>query len=591
VRPARRVASDSAIGALFDSISYDKAGAVIYMLHDYLERKVPGAFLDGLKSYLQAHAFGSASGADMWKHISRASGLPIAELVEPWFAQAGYPLIEVTTLSDGSAVVLQTGRFLQDLTRTQMAFQGKAGAHTEDASLASASSWWVPISYFTSDSDGVQVGEIASTSAFFSIPPTRKHLGGYDIDGTDWLKVNFNGAGYYRVNYAPHLWERLVAAAAEPGRLSDADLSNLIDDAFALTLDGRLSGVTLSLARARGGRTAHEAAFVSSSYESWAAMSAGLHTFLSLISTAALAASSTADGLIAGPGLKLIPRRCVDDMQRFVRTQVLGRCLDALLALPPSGKPADAHGSSSPHGEDPGEQHPIRSQLEALAPPVLLSLASTMADVRVGVWVTKALQPCIDNPTARCEQIFEIPPSLRFPCLHICSAFDSSGKCWRLMLGQLAFAEEDPAYRSALMVSLARAPTEELLNATIALSVNASIVRPQDCGSIIAMLANSPIVPRARTIVWEFAKMHVLSLSQGGGGGGSFGFSSVLTNVASGFASEEMAQDVQIFLALNPSVSVPERIVRAVVGRIRSQAAWVDSYGADTCDVLASWHA
>lgn len=38
VRPPRAVASDSAIEALFDSISYDKAGAIIYMLHDYLDR-------------------------------------------------------------------------------------------------------------------------------------------------------------------------------------------------------------------------------------------------------------------------------------------------------------------------------------------------------------------------------------------------------------------------------------------------------------------------------------------------------------------------------------------------------------------------
>lgn len=82
-----------------------------------------------------------------------------------------------------------------------------------------------------------------------------------------------------------------------------------------------------------------------------------------------------------------------------------------------------------------------------------------------------------------------------------------------------------------------------------------------------------------------------MALSTGGGGGGSFGFSSVLSNVASGFASEEMAQDVQIFLALNPNLNVPDRIMRAVVGKIRSQAIWVETYGADTCAVLASWHA
>ena len=278
VRPVRSVASDSAIEALFDSISYDKAGAIIYMLHDYLSRRTPGAFVAGLCSYLTEHQFGSASGADMWEHLGKASGLPIGEWVEPWFSQAGYPLIEVTTLSDGSAVLLQVGRFMQDLTRTQIAF----GGHATADQATRMQSWWVPISYFTSVSSEVRahgwahlapssgrpcrgararavarvrarpprlgvharsappcaqvhVSEIASSSSFFSIPPARKQRGGFDAEGSDWLKVNFKGAGYYRVNYPPHLWARLVQASTEPGRISDADLANLIDDAFALT--------------------------------------------------------------------------------------------------------------------------------------------------------------------------------------------------------------------------------------------------------------------------------------------------------------------------------------------------------------------
>lgn len=52
-------------------------------------RRVPGAFLHGLQSYLLAHQFGSASGSDMWQHLGEASGLPISEWIEPWFSQAG----------------------------------------------------------------------------------------------------------------------------------------------------------------------------------------------------------------------------------------------------------------------------------------------------------------------------------------------------------------------------------------------------------------------------------------------------------------------------------------------------------------------
>lgn len=81
------------------------------------------------------------------------------------------------------------------------------------------------------------------------------------------------------------------------------------------------------------------------------------------------------------------------------------------------------------------------------------------------------------------------------------------------------------------------------------------------------------------------------TLIEAGGGKANFGYGSVLSHVAGGFASEEMAQDVELFLARHPTLDVPERIVHAVVGRIRSQAIWVQNYGADTCTVLESWHA
>lgn len=204
VRPSSAVSSDAGIEALFDSISYDKAGAIIFMLHDYLQRRRPGAFVKGLKAYLTEHEYGSASGADMWAHLGEASGLPVAAWVEPWFSQAGFPLIEVTTLSDGSAVLLQTGRFTQDLTRAQVAFGGRAGGGDQAERTLS---WWVPVSYLTSVSPEVSVGEIGSASQFLSIPPTLKPRGGFDAEGADWLKVRRRNA-----RSPPHSLRALTAA-------------------------------------------------------------------------------------------------------------------------------------------------------------------------------------------------------------------------------------------------------------------------------------------------------------------------------------------------------------------------------------------
>lgn len=524
VRMVVRITSDSAVSSLFDAISYDKAGAVIYMLHDYLERAQRGCFYEGLRGYLAHHQYGTAGGAQLWKHVGDACHRPVADWVDPWFGQAGYPLIEVTSLSDGSAVLMQTGRFVQDLTSDQIAFGGKAGGLT----TADWPSWFVPLTYITSNNEQVRTGEIESTSTFFSVPPTRKHLGGFDPEGVDWLKVNINGAGYYRVNYPPHLWARLAEAAEIPDRLSDADLANLIDDAFALTLDGRLSHVTLRLSRALGVRTAHESTPVSAAYESWRAVSQGLYLFLSLITDAAERGRfESITGELVG-----VPPRCPAELRRFVRAQVIGRALDQLLSAPPSGpthhhfRPAHKHvrGANRKYPHLNGRHAPAadvedeaddaaaeqvtahRSQLEELTPPVLLALASAMQDSRVGVWAYKALSPCLSAPEDECAAIGQISADLRGVVLELCTAFDRSGKCWRLVLAQLRRAT-DPAYRVSLMAALARAPTDELLNSTLGLVLDPSLIRPQDCTSMIAALAGSVFVPGARNKVWEFAKV------------------------------------------------------------------------------------
>lgn len=161
------------------------------------------------------------------------------------------------------------------------------------------------------------------------------------------------------------------------------------------------------------------------------------------------------------------------------------------------------------------------------------------------------------------------------------------------MLGQLRYADNDPAYRYALLSALARAPTAVLHNVTLGLVLNSTVVRGQDVGAMVSMLASNPKLPGARLAVWEFVKANAYALTTAAGGAGSFDMGGVLSNVAGGFASEEMAQDIETFLALNPEIgdNVPARIVRAIVGKVRSQAIWLQNYGADSCAVLASFHA
>ena len=61
----------------FDSITYDKGAAIIAMLNAYVGRD---KFRDGVRRYMQAHAFGNTVDSDLWRPMQQAVGQPIAKI-------------------------------------------------------------------------------------------------------------------------------------------------------------------------------------------------------------------------------------------------------------------------------------------------------------------------------------------------------------------------------------------------------------------------------------------------------------------------------------------------------------------------------
>ena len=87
------VADPAEIREIFDAISYDKGGCILHMVEDYVGE---AAFRRGLRRYLRDHAYGSASGADLWSAIGLASGLPVGRLVQAWIGREGFPVVEAS---------------------------------------------------------------------------------------------------------------------------------------------------------------------------------------------------------------------------------------------------------------------------------------------------------------------------------------------------------------------------------------------------------------------------------------------------------------------------------------------------------------
>jgi aminopeptidase N len=84
------------IRTIFDAISYSKGSSVIHMLEHYLGADT---FRDGLRLYLNRHAYGNTDTVDLWAAFEEVSGKPVTDFMTAWTSQPGFPIVTATTES------------------------------------------------------------------------------------------------------------------------------------------------------------------------------------------------------------------------------------------------------------------------------------------------------------------------------------------------------------------------------------------------------------------------------------------------------------------------------------------------------------
>ncbi|XP_041693355.1 aminopeptidase N [Coregonus clupeaformis] len=211
------VQTPSDITELFDSITYSKGAAVLRMLADYLTDKV---FLDGLKKYLHAFQYSNTVHKDLWEYLQQAvqqNGyeIEVAKVMETWTMQMGYPVITINTT---------TG----DVSQEHFLL-----IQTSDYNFT----WHVPIK--------VMKEGLPPTTEVLSSP--TKTMSVFKSEDGKWVLANINCTGYFRVNYDPANWERLLSQLEM--NIHEIPLINrgqLIDDAFNLARAKHIN-VTLAL--------------------------------------------------------------------------------------------------------------------------------------------------------------------------------------------------------------------------------------------------------------------------------------------------------------------------------------------------------
>jgi puromycin-sensitive aminopeptidase len=212
---------------MFDVLTYEKGGAVLRMLEQFLGED---QFRDGVRRYLGTHAYGNTENSDLWDAIEEVTGQPVRRIMDSWIFQGGHPIISVERAGN-TGLKLHQERF-----RLSEAIDPDGGQREGLGDV-----WAIPVVLRVGAADG-------GTRELRVLLDERETT--VDIGGpAGWVVANGGGEGAYRVRYSPELRSALVDHGI--GRLQVLERYGILNDAHGATLAGTMhTSELLELTRA-----------------------------------------------------------------------------------------------------------------------------------------------------------------------------------------------------------------------------------------------------------------------------------------------------------------------------------------------------
>ncbi|ELK36504.1 Aminopeptidase Q [Myotis davidii] len=204
------------ISELFDIFTYNKGASMVRMLSSFLSENL---FISALKSYLETFSYSNAKQDDLWRHFQMAIDdqskivLPatVKSIMDSWTYQSGFPVI---TLNVSTGVMKQEPFYL-----------GKVKNQTL---LTHNDTWIVPVLWMKNGITQSLVWLDKSSKLF-----PEMQISNFDHD---WVILNLNMTGYYRVNYDKLGWKKLNQQLEKDHKaIPVIHRLQLIDDAFSLS--------------------------------------------------------------------------------------------------------------------------------------------------------------------------------------------------------------------------------------------------------------------------------------------------------------------------------------------------------------------
>uniref|UniRef100_A0A8C8DG72 Aminopeptidase n=1 Tax=Oncorhynchus tshawytscha TaxID=74940 RepID=A0A8C8DG72_ONCTS len=473
------VQTPSDITELFDSITYSKVWMRPSPMGEgrqYQQKYFLTLYRNVLYSdkYLQAFQYSNVVHKDLWEYLQKVKDdtvvLPVAEVMATWTMQMGYPVITINTT---------TGDVSQE---HFLLIQPSDYNYT----------WHVPIKVMK---EGLR------KSAFKS------------EDGK-WVLANINCMGYFRVNYDPANWDRLLSQLET--NIHEIPLINrgqLIDDAFNLARAKHIN-VTLALRTTKYLRNDTE-------YIPWESALRNLDYFILMFDRSE----------VYGP------------MQAYMRKQVGGlyQHFENFTTVP----------------EDPSEQY---NQINAIS----VACSNDIEDCQK--MAKKLFDNWMTNNTSN-----PIQPNLKATIY--CQAIAAGGeKEWEFAWGKFqntTTASEKDKLRFALSCTR----KIWLLNRYLEYTLNPDKIRKMDAISTINYIARNVA---GQAIAWNFVRAHwnYISLEYGGG---IMSFGRLIEGVTQRFSTDFELQELRQFQSdyNEEELGSASRALEQAIERTQANIKWV----------------
>uniref|UniRef100_H0ZVQ3 Aminopeptidase n=1 Tax=Taeniopygia guttata TaxID=59729 RepID=H0ZVQ3_TAEGU len=484
------------ISEVFDSISYSKGASVLRMLSSFLSENV---FKEGLQSYLHTFSYSNTIYTDLWVHLQEAVKnnhvqLPdtISNIMDRWTLQMGFPVVTVDTQR---GTVRQT-HFLLDPTSSV------------DRPSVFNYTWIIPITWMTDSGPG---------NGIYWLTKVTDTTTSFRVTSPNWLLLNLNVTGYFRVNYNQENWDQLLKQLdANHMVIPVINRAQIIDDAFNLAR-AKYVNVTLALNTTR---------FLSqeTEYMPWQAALNSLQYF----------------------------------QQMFDRSEVFGAMSKYM------------HKQVTPlfnhYKNITNNWKDIPSGLMAQYNEVnAISTACSYGVTDCQNLAASYLQQWKKGPTN------PVPPNLRSAIY--CSMVATGGEdawdfLWEKFKNASVVSEADK-----LRTALSCSPHPWILNRYLQYALDPTKIRKQDATSTINSIASNVV---GQSLAWDFIRGNWRTLFTQYGGG-SFSFSRLILSVTQRFSSEFELQQLEQFKKDNQDIGFGSgtRALEQALERTRANIIWV----------------